>query len=384
VKPGTLQNIASIQVLRAIAALMVVVHHLGVQVERLGANGWDAPILRSGVDLFFVISGFIMWVTSAQKPGLSGHRFFLERLTRIAPIYWVITAFVVVVALLAPRLASTTDLQMAHVLKSALFIPAEHPVTGRMQPVLIPGWTLNMEMFFYFLFAMAVAFDRGSLQIRRALIALLLGSVILAGLALKPTGVAGFYTNSIVAEFGFGIAIGVAYEYRALPKGGGWWVLILIGIAGLALDALYPAAGARRALVWGGPAALIVAGAVFGPAIHFKPLEHLGDWSYSLYLSHPIALSAAGFVWRRALSFAPIALFPVAAVAGAVVLAAIVYRWIEVPVTTAVRRLIVTARPLVASPTEMSDNHPVLSEAPGEATLGMAEVNGAPSSTVRP
>ena len=61
-------NFAAIQSLRGIAALMVVLFHLDYQVERLGLASYGVERLTAGVDIFFVISGFIMWVTTASRP----------------------------------------------------------------------------------------------------------------------------------------------------------------------------------------------------------------------------------------------------------------------------------------------------------------------------
>ena len=62
------ENIVGIQCLRAIAALMIVFYHLEIQTDRLHIAWMHLPVLQAGVDIFFVISGFIMWWISASRP----------------------------------------------------------------------------------------------------------------------------------------------------------------------------------------------------------------------------------------------------------------------------------------------------------------------------
>ena len=133
-----------IQYLRALAALAVVVFHAA---ER---SGYAFAIGAAGVDVFFVISGFIMWVIADRRP-LSPGRFLADRIRRIVPVYWLATGVMVAGALagLFPNLVLTVE----HVVASLAFVPARSPSTGALWPVLVQGWTLNYEMFFYLVFA---------------------------------------------------------------------------------------------------------------------------------------------------------------------------------------------------------------------------------------
>lgn len=127
---------------------MVVVYHLKPQLERMNASLLPADWLSAGVDLFFVISGFIMWWTTSGIEITPG-RFMLKRVHRIVPLYWAVTGFYVVVLLVAPRFMQTGALDPAHAIASFLFIPWQHPVLAPAYPLVTPGWTLNYEMFFY-------------------------------------------------------------------------------------------------------------------------------------------------------------------------------------------------------------------------------------------
>jgi len=100
---STRQDIIPIQMLRGIAASMVVFVHLDIQLKRLGYGTLDAPWLGSGVDIFFVISGFIMWVSVARRPATSAGEFMRNRLIRIVPLYWLVSAGVLATTIVAPH-----------------------------------------------------------------------------------------------------------------------------------------------------------------------------------------------------------------------------------------------------------------------------------------
>ena len=335
-QPGAM--ISSVQCLRGIAALMVVVHHLQNQMGRLGMAQTDWFTLPAGVDIFFVISGFIMWVTTATKPERTAIAFYRDRVTRIAPLYWAITAVVVAILLVAPGAAKTAVLDLPHLVKSMLFVPALHPVTGAYQPTLIPGWTLNMEMFFYLLFGIAMAVPGTRLKVRAAIILSMLAVIVAAGQLWRPQGVASFYLQDIVGEFALGILIGVAYVDRRLARSNWFWLPLAAGFILLIIQGPLPSDGLRL-IRWGIPATLIVLGAVFVPYSGPVLLQRLGDWSYSLYLSHPITLSASERLWANAAGGIPLEIFPIFAVAVAVIVSAIVHKLAEVPMTRAARRL---------------------------------------------
>ena len=175
-----------------------------------------------------------------------------------------------------------------------------------------PGWTLNFEMFFYIVFAAGLMLPR---KYGLPAIVVTLSALILLGLATKPTQAAFIYwTNPLILEFAFGLAIAYAYELGKTlsPKMGmgvfGLGVLIL-GIFSLSHhptpDRVY---AGYLALGWGLPAALIVAGAALSDrgalaTARWRIPRLLGDASYSIYLTHLLVFYALNFVVFHALNF---------------------------------------------------------------------------------
>ena len=335
-------NIAAIQSLRGIAAFMVVAFHLAGQAERLGLPQVDVTRLAAGVDIFFVISGFIMWITTAARPSRGATDFYRDRLIRIVPLYWSITAFIVAVLIISPTSTQTATLEPWHALSSFLFIPSTNPSTGDMTPLLIPGWTLNYEMLFYLLFGLSIAVSRGDLKFRAVIIFSSLAMLVVIGQVTQPSGIFWFYTRDIMLEFAFGVVLGIVYARGLIRPSSWWWVAAILGV--LLLAAFPQHANELRSLKWGIPALLIVAGCVFSRGLALPPLERLGDWSYSLYLSHPLVLSAASQGWRYLGGPLPVELFPAVAVLACLIVSAALYNFLEIPSKNALRRKFSGAR----------------------------------------
>ena len=173
--------IPTIQYLRAIAAMMVVWHHAREQLPGLKFF-FPSEFGPSGVDLFFVISGFIM-VATTTGPGRP-FNFIARRLIRVVPLYWLLTCTMVALAWKLPQLFRTIDLAPAHVLQSLLFIPHYSPsFPGMAWPVLVPGWTLNFEMFFYAVFAATLSLAQ---PMRLWALAAVMSTLVIVGLSMGP------------------------------------------------------------------------------------------------------------------------------------------------------------------------------------------------------
>ncbi len=333
-------DIASIQFLRGVAAVMVVLVHIALQLGRLGTPTFEAGWLLAGVDIFFVISGFIMWVSTARNPERGALDFMRNRIIRIVPLYWTLTLGMVALLVIAPQIFQSARFDVVHTWKSLLFIAARHPTVDALWPVIVPGWTLNYEMFFYVLFSGAIALCGGSLGRRAALVAsFLVAAVALWLLFPRWPAELRFYGDPIILEFLLGIAIGWVYWPNRPPISRWWWAATAIGFAALMFMRLPDAA---RVVTFGLPAALIVAGAAFAPSFACAPLRRLGDASYSIYLSHGLTLSAVTQGW----GLLPREARHPAAVIGTELAAAIIvgfctYRLIELPLTGLARQALV-------------------------------------------
>ncbi|WP_376093405.1 acyltransferase family protein [Roseomonas sp. CCTCC AB2023176] len=327
-------QILSIQYLRAIAALMIVVFHAGNQLTRLGLPAGWGDGLQAGVDIFFVISGVIMYVTTAGT-GIRPAEFWLRRIIRIVPLYWIMTTAMVAAALLLPGLVRTARFDPAHVLASYLFIAWPHPVLGEALPILVPGWTLNHEMFFYAVFGLALTLPE---RVRFWAVGAVLGTLVVAAHALPAAGtLLRFHGSGIVLEFWAGMALGRLHLARRLPGPALSGALLVLGLLALPFSAL-SAGDVPRVLHAGLPAVAVVAGALGLERARRVPRNAfgslLGEASYALYLSHVMVLPAVAVVWGRIApgdGFVALVGFVLAGVATSVAVSIAVYRLIEKP-----------------------------------------------------
>jgi exopolysaccharide production protein ExoZ len=337
---------ASIQILRAVAALAIVVHHGMHDADMLarrsgGSFPWQSSFpLPAGVDLFFVISGFVMVHAARDLFGSPAGilPFLRRRLARIAPIYWATTLLFLL--LLASGMGSSRPFpSFMEILASLAFLPFARP-DGEVQPIFGLGWTLNYEMLFYLLFALF-------LPLRRKLaVPLLVGTLSLMTLAgqFLPERYTMFFfwTRPIILEFGFGMMIG----HMALSgiRPGRSLALLLTATALIILIAgkVYPHMTEERALLYGLPAALLVISALafdsgkpIGAAQSFA--VELGNASYALYLLHPFVLRGLTIIGGGALAaFSPL-LFLLLGVTLSIIVAMMVWRWFEKPLTRALQ-----------------------------------------------
>lgn len=298
----------SVQALRFIAAWAVVGHHFMQIFFDFHARG---PVGQAfidkgavGVDVFFVISGLVIFLSTEGK-SLPPARFLLYRLFRIVPAYWLYTALMALVVVYARPVLPDQTVDWSHFLLSLLFIPTENPGGYGIYPTLNVGWTLNYEMLFYLLFGWALLFR---LHWRLWIVAALLFAVCQAW-----TGygwVSEFYRSDIVYEFLLGIALGMVYRRGWIKPG---LYLPLLGIVG-ALLTIYHLAPEPRFLAWGLPSAVLVMACISLERYveHNRMFELLGNCSYSVYLMHVLVLSAGGFVAQR-YGVNPYAMFTVCA-----------------------------------------------------------------------
>ena len=351
-RSGGTSLLGGVQVLRALAALSVAFLHIeqaaGFFVGRPGQSPY--PWLRAlpweaGVDVFFVISGFVMVHSSARLFGTarSIRPFLARRVARIVPLYWIATTLTVLVAILRPGMLSDalgSDWRM--ILASYLFIPWPHS-DGAIQPVFRLGWTLNYEMLFYAVFAPFLTLSR---RVGTIGVALAVGALIAAGRTTQPSSPQLiFWTDPIMLEFIFGVALGaLRTEGVRLPR----WTRLVLVAAGLALlVATGPDATAYRAVGYGSAASCLVASVVLtqaGPARAWFGVFWmlLGDASYALYLLHPFPMRGLREVWAR-LHFGGevgIASYIFASMVLAALLGILAHLAVERPLLRAARRVL--------------------------------------------
>src|SRR5262245_2099983 len=261
------EQLRSLQTLRAVAALAVVCHHAfrAVTVHRPRDLLWPPPPLLSGstlvelgsagVDIFFVLSGFIMvYITyNARAGALTANHFLRARLLRVWPLYALATLIACAALFLGffRTGALPFDLQPFR-LASFLFIPSfnEH---GALQPIVCVGWTLNYEILFYLCFAIALALGRERVVFTVTLLVLLLHCL---GHILPTRSVLGaFLGNDVLLEFLFGVWVGAWHHSRSLPA---YPILMaVVGAAGLIAAAALPEGFGWRGIVRGLPASAL-------------------------------------------------------------------------------------------------------------------------------
>jgi exopolysaccharide production protein ExoZ len=290
VVPRQHQLLEGVQYLRAIAAMMVVFHH--ARHEFGGAM--SVTFGSRGVEIFFIISGLVMMYStqggqlaagSSLRERMAGAMLFWKRrIARVVPLYWI-------ALFLSATLAYRTALTDPILLQDALFIPhwnRVHP--DQIWPTLVPGWSLNYEMFFYFLFGLSLLLGRFSIVFMSAA---LLGLCLLNFLAEGQSAAFQFYTDPVMRHFFAGIMLYYLVEYlrqRAAWQPSRWsMLLLLLLLVGLAALAMLPQRMGASALLLS--SSVIVFSAIFlFDGVRLPLLRLLGDASYAIYLFHVLAL----------------------------------------------------------------------------------------------
>lgn len=339
-----------VQYLRGLAALAVVYFHLLPRVlGKASEDTFAVGILSAGVDVFFVISGFIIWLT-IQRPGVSPWPWWRTRLIRVVPLYWF-----ALLATLAFRFSTGTGHIPGFVegLKAFLFIPVANSKNGQFYPFLVPGWTLNYEFFFYLVVACTL-FLRTTAKRLTALV-LVFGSLIALRRFVDTTSAIQVrLTSPLFLEFLAGIAVAIVHK-RFLNNARVRFMIGIVSLGGAVTVAttisskLFDAG--PRTLYFGLPAALLVLSFICLEEqirrIRIQPLKLLGDASYSLYLMHPLAIWTAEAVLKRTIgqsAFAELVLVP----AACITLAVLTFRYLEQPMLSAMRSR-VAERPSLAT-----------------------------------
>ncbi len=358
-----------LQILRALAASLVVVDHTYNELYQRGAllsPNIDSAYLQGhlGVSAFFVLSGFIMMRQSADKFGSPANAltFAWHRILRIVPLYWIATAL----GLAAVLVTHTRILRPAfQLVLSLLFLPnLGNP--GKPLPILPQGWTLNFEMAFYLLFAICLLFNR-----RRGVILLIstLGILVLLGDLFDVTplhrlrDIWHIYTHWRVLLFAAGVALGMVeiklggitrWKQSVSPA----WLLLLPAALLLLPQSPFPNAGTTLKVVSLYGAIVVVLCTLVGlerPGWFNRFCILLGDASYSTYLFHMWAFTFTmvpilDFYARSHRAPQSTLQFLVPAIVAANLIGLGVHVFVERPITRYLRRLTFSrkVRPAIA------------------------------------
>lgn len=320
-------RVNSIQFLRGVAALLVVYEHSMDVATRYGTS-WQQKLYHLdnfgciGVDLFFVISGFIITYVANKYSGFNdGTHFLQKRFNRINPVYYIATLLCLVVFLIqvnvyqAPSQLYTNNV-IGSLVDSSIILPTSANVSS-FSPLLIVGWTLSFEWLFYLIFFLLIISN-----VKRKLIFLLISILLLIGVGqiLKPDDLRiQFLTNPILLEFVLGVIICHFYLHSSrIPT----WLgstLLLIGVISYLLlirfgygnvwfylDTITGKQSLNKFFLWGIPSSCIVAGCVFlekngklSRLFNNRLALLLGDASYSIYLIHYIILNGLSLIYFK-------------------------------------------------------------------------------------
>ena len=327
----------NVQLLRFLAAFAILFTHT-ISVVMPTSPLVSAIPWVGGVDIFFVISGFIMtWMTNGQFGSRAAAADFLKRrIIRVVPPYWFFTLVTVAAVVAAGGRIKNVTWDSAHILSSLAFMPWPR-VDGALVPILPQGWTLNYEAFFYLAFAACMLLRRGLPLLVAAFILLAMSATLIP----ERLFIARFFADPIILEFVAGIALGKAYlsGVRLAPVISAALIAAAI-VAYAALPETNPIF--YRPVRLGIPAALIAAALILGrePASLGslgRAIKLGGDASYTLYLSHkltvPVAIMGCGLLGLRG-----DATVAAVAIVSAIAFAVLFYRLVEAPFLAALGR----------------------------------------------
>ena len=315
-------HLPSVQMLRALAALLVVFGHVLSEARTFDPSGSiaivsDWAIWTAGVDLFFVLSGFIMMWTFGERFGEphASADFLKRRLVRILPPYWFFSGLMVLATLTIPHRLDVATFEIRHVVLSLLLVPHIAP-HGGIHPILSLGWTLMYEMFFYATFALALLLPRrwGLLALCAAFVALHVAAR--AGVPF-PLPLRLFLGDPVMLEFLLGVGFYFVLRKGQLPLRR---MVVLIATCLLGLAVMRSTGIDETRLSMFGLPALALLGIAFWMLPDVKLsialwLVMVGEASYTLYLSHPFVIEglkgAVDFAlptWARLSVYVPAAL----------------------------------------------------------------------------
>lgn len=302
---GEGKKLHSLEILRAVAAVAVVLFHTSRHYSIKGSSFlggvFDAGFF--GVDIFFVLSGFVIYYTSHSKIGApaAAFPFFIKRLLRIYPAYWLLlflpmAALFFVAPQLLPYAKPFTDGSWI----SSLLLLFGHPELTQI------SWTLSFEMYFYTLFTLVI----WKPQLKWLGMVIVFMSLLQLGFNVfdEVPYLKRFYFSTLNLEFFLGVTAAYLVAHHKQQIGKPWaWTFLVLGLSGMLYSASIPVSipylNGYRVLFFGLPAALMIwslvhleiAGAL---KLHWPRWILVGNASYALYLIHSPLVSAGVHVQK--------------------------------------------------------------------------------------
>lgn len=297
-----------IQCLRAIAALLVMIAHLKFVADFSDVSWIQSAAGAVGVDVFFVISGFVISI-SAKNLNYNATSFFINRFCRVAPFYWFFSIPFIILSLYHE------NFNFLQLVNTFIFIPF-FDVGHYTNPSHPYGWTLSFEMMFYVLFFFCLK----AVKHNASNLVVLVFSAGCLILSLMPSisnviYVVDFIFHPFVIEFVFGIMI---YKFSRFFNIYSFFLSLVLFLVfcvfviklerlGWHIEVLGSyQLGFKRAFYWGGMGAFLTIAAISLDNIKIikypRFLLKLGDSSYSMYLVQPYCIMVVNKIGRLGFS----------------------------------------------------------------------------------
>lgn len=280
----------SIQYFRAIAALFVLLSHASHKVELESSITNLFKLGNYGVDLFFIISGFVMCFSIDGKCP-NPIKFMKARFIRILPLYWILTLVALIVFLFKPEIVNSSGGDTS-IIASFFLLPNGDKL------LLNNGWTLSYEFYFYFIFSLCFIFK----SYRLICCFFVINMLSLLGFLGFENEYLKFMTSSMLIEFSFGIVCFWLYKYDIINTNRAVCLMVISFVTlMLMLLGIINLDDFIRSIYAGIPISLFFIGAIFFDKVipNNRALLYIGTSSYSLYLSHTFSLAAISFFLRH-------------------------------------------------------------------------------------
>jgi exopolysaccharide production protein ExoZ len=337
-------NLQSIQIMRGVASLLVLLNHISVKGFQYGNGALKGfEVGGAGVDLFFIISGYIMCISTWNQQ-LNFAQFIIRRIKRIIPLYWLVTSIALIVFLYNSKLINSSGGETSILASYTLFPNGKKYLNAN-------GWTLSYEFFFYIIFGFFI--NKGTYKALQASTAILLVLITIGLCFTYNTPLLNFTTNSLLIEFVFGM--GCFYFINKQNVRLNYKYAIGLIISGLLIFSLLitfekPDYVGWKGILWGIPVILLFIGLMFledfikrSTSLVKVLFLEIGNSSYSLYLIHPFTLSGTAICLKHVGLASNPYFFTMFLLAVSVAIGHLVYLYVERFLTNLMSRIPVIA-----------------------------------------